>query len=100
MELAQATPDGPATQPRRISAPQPRSEEYFEGVEMPRGIPVFELVINTEGRVESVVSLRRTSPELDVRLAGLLKQWTFEPARVEGEPICTRLVMTTHVHPR
>ncbi len=74
------------------------STETFEGIKIVPGVPVFELVINEEGAVESVVSLRPISPDFDARLGALLSEWRFEPATAKEDPVCVRYLMTIHIH--
>jgi hypothetical protein len=89
--------DGETTAPRKIQGASP-SRELFEGVEISSGVPVMEVVINTAGKIESVVSLRQTSPEFDARLARVLRDWRFEPSKMSGVPICTRYIVTLRIN--
>jgi len=88
---------GEVTEPEKIKGENIKTE-HFEGIELKTGIPVVELVINTEGRVELVASLRTTTPEFDKRLGELISTWVFKPATSEGEPVCIRYILTVFIH--
>jgi hypothetical protein len=85
------------SEPRRMEGPMP-SSETFGGIKVVPGVPVFELVVNAKGVLESVVSLRPRSADFDARIGGLLKEWRFEPAKVNGTPICVSYIMTLHIN--
>jgi hypothetical protein len=88
---------GDVTEPEKISGENPKTE-HFEDIELHTGIPVVELVIYAEGKVELVASLRTTTPEFDKRLAELISTWVFKPATSEGKPICIRYILTVFIH--
>ncbi len=95
-ELNSFSVNGPVKEPIKMSGPHPTTE-MFEGIEIARGVPVMELVINKKGEVESVVSLRSTKPEFDARIAQMYSQFIFEPASESGSPICTRYILTIRI---
>jgi len=88
---------GEMTEPEKIEGENLKTE-HFEGIELKTGIPVVELVINPEGRVELVASLRTTTPEFDKRLGKLISTWVFKPATVEGNPVCIRYILTVFIN--
>jgi len=88
---------GEMTEPEKIRGENIKTET-FEGIELSTGIPVVEVIINTEGRVELVASLRTTTPEFDKRLAELISTWEFKPATVEGNPVCVRYILTVFIN--
>jgi len=89
--------DGPVKEPIKMSGPHP-TMEMFEGIEIARGVPVMELVVNKKGEVESVVSLRPTKTEFDARIAQMYSQWLFEPATESESPVCTRYILTIRIN--
>lgn len=90
---------GEMTEPEKIEGENLKTE-HFDGVELRTGIPVLEIVINTDGNVESVLSLRTTTPEFDKRLGEVISTWVFKPASVEGKPICIRYILTLRIQYR
>jgi TonB family protein len=88
---------GEATPPRKVKGGE-LSKDLLEGIEISSGVPVLEVVINAEGIVESVVLLRQTTPEFDAKLAQVVRKWKFEPATLDGQPICTRYIVTLRIN--
>ena len=51
---------------------------------------MLELIINSSGEVESVVSIQQTTQEFDDLLASIASKWEFDPAKVDGKPVCSQ----------
>jgi len=51
------------------------------------GDVVLEIVVNRDGTVGNVSVLRGLAPGLDERAVDAVRQWTFAPARRNGEPV-------------
>jgi hypothetical protein len=88
---------GQASEPRKISSGE-LPEDLLAGSDVPRGVPIHELVVNASGSVESVVALKPISPELDAALAEYYRSFQFEPARVDEDALCVRYIVTTHIN--
>jgi protein TonB len=52
-----------------------------------RGIVMLEATISKEGVVEEVWLLKSLAPDLDAAAMDAARQWTFEPAKVDGKPV-------------
>ncbi|HEV7242268.1 MAG TPA: TonB family protein [Thermoanaerobaculia bacterium] len=52
-----------------------------------RGIVMLEAAISKEGVVEEVWLLKSLAPDLDAAAMDAARQWTFEPAKVDGKPV-------------
>jgi TonB family protein len=52
-----------------------------------RGIVMVEAAISKEGVVEEVWLLKSLAPDLDAAAMDAARQWTFEPAKVDGKPV-------------
>lgn len=89
--------DGAVTEPRAIYHPGPQIED-FEGLD-PRTVPVIEAVINREGKVERIGVLKGSGPPVEAAV-GAIKQWRFEPATLEGEPVCVVYIMIAYIQYR
>ncbi len=57
-----------------------------------RGIVILELVVDTEGKVESV-NVIRSVPGLDDAAVEAARQWEYEITRVGGKPVSVRLTV-------
>jgi hypothetical protein len=87
---------GGVSEPRKISGDE-LPADLLAGSDVPRGVPIHELVVNASGSVESVVALKPTSPELDSALAEHYRSFRFEPARADETLICVRYVVMIHI---
>jgi protein TonB len=86
---------GEVSEPKAIFNPKPNLTET-EGFD-PRTIPVVEAVINKDGAVERIGALRGSGPPLDAAVDAI-KKWRFEPATLNGEPVCVVYIMTVFIH--
>lgn len=64
------------------------------------GVPVVEIVIGIDGRVERIRFLKSVDSEFDRAIIAAISQWRYEPAKLNGEPVAVYLNLTVHVHPR
>jgi hypothetical protein len=95
-EVEQFEVGGAVSEPRRVSSGE-LPQDLLAGSEVPKGVPVHELVVSASGSVESVVALRPTSPELDAALAEHYRSFRFEPATANGTPVCVRYILTIYI---
>jgi outer membrane biosynthesis protein TonB len=70
-----------------------------------QGIPLFEAVIDTRGRVTQIRDLRSAChpplcPALLAACRDALSQWRYRPATLHGKPVPVYLTVTFNVHPR
>ena len=88
---------GEMTEPVRINAPKPTIEEMTDTGERP-WVLVFELVISAAGDTELVVSLKDGFPRMEALVGRKFAQWTWEPTTINGNPVCTRYILTHRIH--
>jgi TonB family protein len=60
----------------------------------------LELVIDTDGRVESATLLDSVHPSYDQVLLRAAREWTYEPALKDGQPVKFRKVLAINVEHR
>jgi TonB family protein len=83
--------------PRLVHEVKPR---YTEGAmrRKVQGVVDIEAVVEVDGSVRPVRVTRSQDEDLDVQALDALKQWTFEPALLEGRPVpCMVTVELTFV---
>lgn len=85
--------DGPITEPVAVFKPMPvyPIEARAEGVS---GVVVLETTLSAEGRVTDVKVLRSADDRLADAAVDAVRQWTFEPATLDGEPVAVWYVLT------
>jgi TonB family protein len=69
--------------------PQYPPEAQAQGI---RGIVILELVVDAQGKVESV-NVIRSVPGLDQAAVEAARQWEYEITRVGGKPVSVRLTV-------
>jgi TonB family protein len=57
-----------------------------------RGIVILELVIDTEGKVETV-DVTRSVPPFDDAAVAAVRQWEYEVTKLDGKPVRVRLTV-------
>ena len=77
---------GDIQHPRKIEAPPPQYTNVAkdEGLQ---GTVILQALINEQGVVEEVEVLKGLSLGLTEQAMEALRQWTFEPATLDGEPV-------------
>ncbi len=73
-------------------------EEAAKAIEA-RARPFIELVIGNDGRVQLIVPVKPEANVADRALAAAASEWVFEPAAIDGTPVCIRDILTSTVHP-
>lgn len=68
--------------PRLISSVQPNSHSVRKA-----GSVVLDVHVAADGRVENAEVRAALDPELDQNALAAVRQWKFEPARRDGEPV-------------
>ncbi|MGD2114415.1 MAG: energy transducer TonB [Acidobacteriota bacterium] len=86
-------PDAGVSPPRRIAGPAP---SYPEDARKERieGTVVIQAVIEKDGRVSHTRVLKSLSPSLDRASREAIGGWTFEPARLDGDPVSVFYTLT------
>lgn len=88
---------GPEEAPREASvSPRPISKQppvyppamFWSGL---RGDVLVEFVVDQEGRVQNAVVVRSLNPGFNDAALEAIKHWRFEPGRIDGRPVNTRM---------
>jgi hypothetical protein len=85
------------TEPRLVKSEE-LPEDLLAGERVPiMGVPIFELVVNAAGVVESVVALKPLHPGLEAALTDHCRSFEFEPATLDGNPVCVKYIVTVFI---
>ena len=93
--------------PQRISGSR-ISTEWFEGIETPPFVSQMLLLINRDGQIEMIYAPEfgfqgdfeddgEIKPEIEKRLLTEYRKWAFEPATLDGIPICVWYSVRLHL---
>lgn len=77
---------GDVQHPRKISAPHPMYTEVARKERL-QGIVILQALINEQGLVEEIEVVKEMPLGLTETALEALRQWTFEPATLDGEPV-------------
>jgi len=86
-------PDGDVTEPKAIHKVNPRYPEEARKAGL-TGVVVCETIITAKGEISDVTILRTADEVFNQPTIDALKQWTFEPATLEGEPVDVIYILT------
>ena len=86
-------------EPMIISKIEPRYTESARHAGI-QGVVILELIIDTEGRVESVNALRGLPLGLTKSAVDAVKQWQFEASTYKGNPVSVRYILTINFNLR
>ncbi len=86
----QPTPSRCATPPHAVFTPNPEysaeaRKAHYEGT------CVLWTIVGTDGRVRDIRVARRLGRGLDEKAIETVKQWKFDPAMYEGEPVAVQI---------
>jgi len=84
-------------EPMIISKIEPRYTEPARHAGI-QGVVILELIIDTDGRVESVNALRGLSLGLTKSAVDAVKRWQFEASTYKGNPVSVRYILTINFH--
>jgi TonB family protein len=84
---------GPMTEPRKIAGPEPLYPEAARRARI-QGVVVLEVVVRTTGEADNVKVLRGLPLGLTEAAVEAVKQWRYEPSRLDGEPVDVLFVVT------
>jgi len=87
--LAAGTDNVPVPKKKKHVQPTYPQEALAEGI---RGIVILELVIDTEGRVVEIHTIR-SIPGLDEAAMTAARQWRYKPVKVDGKLVSVRLTV-------
>jgi TonB family protein len=87
--LAAGSDGVPVPKKTRHVQPVYPAEALAQGI---RGIVILDLVVGTDGKVEST-SVIRSVPGLDEAAIAAARQWEYEPVRVNGKPVAVRITV-------
>lgn len=98
-EPTPAVPEGPLhlaahiEKPVRLHAVQPRYTEIARKTRT-QGVVILQTVIDVEGRVTDVEVLRGLPMGLTEEAVRAVREWRFEPARLDGRPVAVYFTLT------
>lgn len=49
------------------------------------------LIVGTDGRPHDIKVARTLGPELDEKAVGAVKNWRWEPAKKDGQPVASEI---------
>ena len=90
-------PHGRIVEPRFIECGDLNNELYRECTGTNQMRDVYELLINSDGKVERVASFRRNPDCWTEEVFRYFRTCKFEPATLDGRPICVTYVVTLSV---
>ncbi len=79
--------------PKIISRIQPEYPEIARRARI-EGIVILEAIIEKDGSVSDIKIIRKVSPLLDQAAVRAVKQWKFEPAKINGKPVRAYFILT------
>jgi TonB family protein len=85
------------TPPLKIAGAPPTYPEDCRQ-EKVMGVVIAEAVIEASGRVVDVTILRSPDNRLSEAALDAIRDWVFEPATLEGEPVAVRYALTVKFH--
>lgn len=117
---AEAQPFPPATPPMRPGQTRSAGEGLYRvghGVSAPRttyapnppytdkarkakyqGVCLLSLIVDTEGTVRDIKIMRALGEGLDINAIDTVKQWRFDPAMRDGEPVAVSIDVEVSFH--
>lgn len=72
--------------PKALNRVEPVYPEEYRRARI-RGIVIVQASISDHGVVEDVRLLKSVAPDLDAAAIAAVRQWTFEPGRMDGKPV-------------
>ena len=87
--------DGNVKAPKKVHAPAPR---YTQDARESRvqGVVIVQAIIDREGLVEDVKVLKGLPLGLDKAAVDAIRQWQFEPATLDGNPVAVYYNLTVN----
>lgn len=89
---------GGVSEPRELSRVRPEYPEAARKQPFSLGPIMLIAVITEAGTVLDPVLVSSASPELDAAFMKAVRQWRYEPARLNGKPVATFLTVTVSWH--
>lgn len=89
------TVGGAVTRPVGIFQPQPRYTETARKVRL-QGAVILEAIIDREGRVSDLRMIKGLGLGLTDEAVKTVKQWKFEPATLNGQPVAVYYTLTIY----
>lgn len=87
--------EGDVVAPRVVHKVQPQYPEEARK-EKVTGAVILQAIIDTEGRVTDVEILQSVREDIDAAAGDAIRQWQFEPATLEGEPVAVYYNLTVN----
>ena len=87
--------NGTMTRPVQLSGRQPRYSELARRAGV-QGAVILEAIIDKKGNVSSVRILKGLPMGLDTEAMAAVRDWTFEPAKLDGRPVSVYFTLTVN----
>jgi TonB family protein len=94
-EIFKYVPSERMTPPTLLERVQPQYPEEARAARL-QGVVVLEAVVTAAGEVGEVKALRKMPKGLTEAAIEAVKQWRFEPALLDGEPVAVTYVLTVN----
>ena len=88
---------GDVTAPRAIYAPEPEFSEAARKAGY-QGTCVLSLIVGADGRSRDISVVRKLGMQLDEKAVEAVRNWTFEPARKNGQPVAVQIQVEVSFH--
>jgi TonB family protein len=88
---------GDVTAPRPIYAPEPEFSEAARKAGY-QGVCLLSLIVGANGKPRDIKVVRKLGMQLDEKAVEAVRNWTFEPARKDGEAVAVRIEVEVSYH--
>lgn len=88
---------GDVTAPRAIYTPNPEFSEAARKAGY-QGTCVLSLIVGADGKPRDVSVVRKLGMQLDEKAVEAVRNWTFEPARKNGQPVAVPIEVEVSFH--
>lgn len=85
--------NGPITPPARVESPPPEYPQEARDARI-QGVVVLEVVIDSAGSIADIKVIRGLPLGVTEAAIEAVRQWRFEPARLNDEPVAVQYVLT------
>jgi protein TonB len=85
----------PVVAPVALTRVEPRYPEHLRQMRV-GGIVILELAISETGAVEHIAVLKSVAADMDISAIQAVRQWTFQPATLDGKPVPVLFNVSVH----
>jgi TonB family protein len=88
---------GSVSPPKPLKMPEPRFTQFARKFQI-QGNTALTLVVDENGEPQDISIAKPLGAGLDEAAVEAVKQWRFEPARKNGQPVKVRILVETNYH--